>query len=46
MLELNHLLDIAKKSSSANASLEEATELEYLRNILLEYMMGQQPTVS
>jgi hypothetical protein len=26
-----------------HGSLEEATELEYLRNIMFEYMMGRQP---
>jgi hypothetical protein len=29
-----------------HGSLEEATELEYLRNIMFEYMMGRQPAVS
>lgn len=32
-------------ASNFHGSLEEATELEYLRNILFEYMMGRQPAV-
>lgn len=46
--ELRRLLDEAKASPSArfHGSLEEATELEYLRNILYDYMMGKQSTVN
>lgn len=42
---------ISTSSNGANnhnfhSSLEEATELEYLRNILFEFMMGRQTAVS
>lgn len=42
---------IGASSNGANnhnfhSSLEEATELEYLRNILFEFMMGRQTAVS
>jgi len=46
--ELKRLLETGNGAASANnfhGTLEEATELEYLRNILFEYMMGRQPTV-
>jgi len=45
--ELRRLIEIGKTSSSTHfhGSLEEATELEYLRNILFDYMMGRQPTI-
>ena len=48
--ELRRLIELGKTSSGASAhfahgSLEEATELEYLRNILFEYIMGRQPAV-
>lgn len=33
-------------NNSFHNSLEEATELEYLRNILFEFMMGRQTAVS
>lgn len=45
--ELRRLVEMGQtpvRSNGANSnfhgSLEEATELEYLRNILFEYMMG------
>lgn len=53
--ELRRIIELGKasnaeSSSSSNGvgsgfhgSLEEATELEYLRNIMFEYMMGRQP---
>ena len=49
--ELRRLVEMgqapARSNGSSNSnfhgSLEEATELEYLRNILFEYMMGNQP---
>ncbi|KAI9560211.1 hypothetical protein GHT06_014225 [Daphnia sinensis] len=53
--ELKRIIELGKasnaeSSSSSNGvgsgfhgSLEEATELEYLRNIMFEYMMGRQP---
>lgn len=56
--ELKRLIELGKTPVSATSggsngasnnfhgSLEEATELEYLRNILFEYMMGRQPGVS
>jgi len=45
--ELKRLLEtgnVAAAAGNFHGSLEEATELEYLRNILFEYMMGRQPT--
>ena len=54
--ELRRLVELGKTTTSSgtstsnganfHGSLEEATELEYLRNILFEYMMGRQPAVS
>ena len=55
--ELKRVIELGKVSGSASStsngvennfhgSLEEATELEYLRNIMFEYMMGRQPAVS
>ena len=47
--ELKRLLEtgnVAAAAGNFHGSLEEATELEYLRNILFEYMMGRQPTVN
>lgn len=53
--ELKRLLELGRAPSSSSAtnngahnfhnSLEEATELEYLRNILFEFMMGRQTAV-
>lgn len=50
--ELRHLLSLRRTSDSSkrmsvHSTLEDAcTELEYLRNILYEYMMGKEPMVS
>jgi hypothetical protein len=50
--ELRQLLSLRRTSDSSrringNPTLEDAcTELEYLRNILYEYMMGKEPVVS
>jgi hypothetical protein len=56
--ELRRVIELGKASGSIgnsasngvennfHGSLEEATELEYLRNIMFEYMMGRQPAVS
>jgi hypothetical protein len=49
--ELRHLLSLRTPNSSermpGHTTLEDAcTELEYLRNILYEYMMGKEPVVS
>ncbi len=56
--ELRRVIELGKTSGSGvigasngvennfHGSLEEATELEYLRNIMFEYMMGRQPAVS
>jgi hypothetical protein len=48
--ELRRLVEMGQAPARSNGSnsnfhgsLEEATELEYLRNILFEYMMGNQP---
>lgn len=53
LLELGRVpsSSIGASSNGANnhnfhSSLEEATELEYLRNILFEFMMGRQTAVS
>lgn len=40
------LLNNSHGSSHGACTLEDATELEYLRNILFEYMMGKEPMVS
>lgn len=47
-LRLKELLDIRSReeSSRGHPSLMEATEFEYLRNIMFEYMMGREPSVS
>ncbi|XP_046388562.1 golgin subfamily A member 4-like [Ischnura elegans] len=48
ILELRHLLSLQKRSSlndSERSTLDDSTELEYLRNILYEYMMGKEPMV-
>lgn len=50
--ELRRLLSLRRTSNSSermpgHTTLEDAcTELEYLRNILYEYMMGKEPMVS
>ena len=43
--ELKKFHSIKQKASGSN-ELEDATELEYLRNILYEYMLGREPLVS
>ncbi|KAG8229517.1 hypothetical protein J437_LFUL004923 [Ladona fulva] len=47
ILELRHLLSLGRKGARdfEKSTLEDATELEYLRNILYEYMMGKEPMV-
>ena len=35
-----------KKGKIADCTIEDCTEMEYLRNILYEYMMGKEPIVS
>jgi hypothetical protein len=50
--ELRRLLALRRTTNSSeripgHTTLEDAcTELEYLRNILYEYMMGKEPVVS
>lgn len=45
--ELQRLLMIRnhKKGKIADCTIEDCTEMEYLRNILYEYMMGKEPVV-
>ncbi|XP_075233330.1 golgin subfamily A member Golgin-245 isoform X2 [Lycorma delicatula] len=46
--ELQRLLVIkkhSKKSKTQDVTVEDCTEMEYLRNILYEYMMGKEPLV-
>ncbi|XP_071454751.1 golgin subfamily A member 4-like isoform X2 [Hetaerina americana] len=48
ILELRHLLSLQKRPhliDSERSTLDDSTELEYLRNILYEYMMGKEPMV-
>lgn len=46
MEELRRLLNLGNQGKSELCTGEDKVELEYLRNVLFEYMMGKEPLVS